>query len=68
VAAHRLASRRVIQADAEVQVDPAALEFELVDLALAVLLTAGLEGQELPGRGGGAGARPAVLVPSSYSA
>jgi len=30
-----------------VQVDPAALELELVDLALAVLLTAGLEGEDL---------------------
>jgi hypothetical protein len=28
-----------------VQVDPAALELELVDLALAVVLAAGLEGQ-----------------------
>jgi len=30
-----------------VQVDPAALEFELVDLAFAVVLAAGLEGQDL---------------------
>jgi hypothetical protein len=30
-----------------VQVDPAVLEFELVDLALAVLLALGLEGQHL---------------------
>jgi hypothetical protein len=35
-----------------VQIDPAALELELVDLAFAVVLTAGLEGQDLqvPGR------------------
>jgi hypothetical protein len=31
----------------EVQVDPAALEFELVDLAFAVVLAAGLEGEDL---------------------
>ena len=31
----------------EVQVDPATLEFELVDLAFAVVLAAGLEGQDL---------------------
>jgi hypothetical protein len=30
-----------------VQVDPAALELELVDLAFAVVLTAGLEGENL---------------------
>jgi hypothetical protein len=30
-----------------VQVDPAALELELVDLALAVILAAGLERQDL---------------------
>jgi hypothetical protein len=29
------------------QVDPAALELELIDLALAVVLAAGLEGQDL---------------------
>jgi hypothetical protein len=42
-----------------VQVDPAALELELVDLALAVVLTAGLEREDLqvarrhPSGGGG---------------
>jgi hypothetical protein len=30
-----------------VQIDPAALELQLVDLALAVVLAAGLEGQDL---------------------
>jgi hypothetical protein len=30
-----------------VQVDPAALELQLVDLALAVVFAAGLEGQHL---------------------
>jgi hypothetical protein len=30
-----------------VQVDPAALELELVDLALAIVLAGGLEGQDL---------------------
>jgi len=30
-----------------VQVDPAALELELVDLALAVIFAAGLEGEDL---------------------
>jgi hypothetical protein len=30
-----------------VQVDPAALQLELVDLTLAVILTASLEGQDL---------------------
>jgi hypothetical protein len=37
----------VVPAGAEVQVHPAALELELVDLALAVLLTGGLERQHL---------------------
>jgi hypothetical protein len=32
---------------AEVQVDPAALKLELVDLALAVVFAAGLEGEDL---------------------
>jgi hypothetical protein len=31
----------------QVQVDPAALELELVDLALTVVLATGLEGQQL---------------------
>jgi len=34
------------------QVDPATLELELVDLALAVLLAPGLEGQDLQVAGG----------------
>ncbi len=37
----------LVAAGAEVQVDPAALELELVDLALAVVLAAGLEGEDL---------------------
>ena len=43
----RLPPRWVVPAGAEVQIDPAALEFELVDVALAVFLAAGLEGQDL---------------------
>jgi hypothetical protein len=43
----RLAPRRLVPAGAKVQVDPATLELELVDLTLAVVLTAGLEGQDL---------------------
>jgi hypothetical protein len=39
-----VADRRV---GPEVQVDPAALELELVDLALAVVFAAGLEGKQL---------------------
>jgi hypothetical protein len=42
-----LLPRRLVAADAEVQVDPAALELQLVNLALAVVLTPGLEGQHL---------------------
>jgi hypothetical protein len=41
----RLAPWRVIPAGAEVQVDSAALPLDLVDLALAVVLAAGLEGE-----------------------
>jgi hypothetical protein len=37
----------LVAAGPEVQIDPAALEFELVDLAFAVVLAAGLEGQDL---------------------
>jgi hypothetical protein len=37
----------LVAAGPKVQVDPAALELELVDLALAVLFAAGLEGQHL---------------------
>jgi hypothetical protein len=44
---HRLASRGVVPAGAQVQVHPVALELKLVDLALAVVLTAGLEGEQL---------------------
>jgi hypothetical protein len=43
----RLVSRRVVPADAEVQVHPAALPLDLIDLALAVVLTTGLERQQL---------------------
>ena len=42
-----LPPRWLVAAGPEVQVDPAALELELVDLALAVLLAAGLEGEHL---------------------
>jgi hypothetical protein len=37
----------LVAADPQVQVDPAALELELVDLALAVVLAPGLEGEDL---------------------
>jgi hypothetical protein len=37
-----------------VQVHPAAVELELVDLALAVVVAAGLEGEDPPGHEGGA--------------
>jgi hypothetical protein len=37
----------LVAAGPEVQIDPAALEFELVDLAFAVVLATGLEGQDL---------------------
>jgi hypothetical protein len=43
----RLPSRWLVASDPEVQVDPATLELELVDLALAVVLAAGLEGEDL---------------------
>ena len=39
-----LRPRRLVPAGPEVKVDPVALEFELVDLAFAVVLAAGLEG------------------------
>jgi hypothetical protein len=42
-----LSPRWLVAAGPQVQVDPAALEFELVDLAFAEVLTAGLEGQDL---------------------
>jgi hypothetical protein len=45
--ATHLASRRIIAAGAEVQVHPAALPLDLIDLALAVVLAAGLEGKQL---------------------
>ena len=44
---YRLASRRVVPAGAEMQVHPAALPLHLIDLALAVILAAGLEGEQL---------------------
>ena len=37
----------IVAAGPQVQVDPAALELELVDLALAEILTTGLEGEDL---------------------
>jgi hypothetical protein len=43
----RLASRRVVSADAEMQVHPAALPLDLIDLAFAVVLAAGLERKQL---------------------
>jgi hypothetical protein len=43
----RLPPRRLVASGPQVQVDPAALELELVDLALAVLLAGGLERQDL---------------------
>jgi hypothetical protein len=45
--AGRLAPRWLVAAGPQVQIHPAALELELVDLALAVVLAAGLEGQHL---------------------
>jgi hypothetical protein len=43
----RLQLLGLVAAGPEVQVDPAALELELVDLALAVILATGLERQDL---------------------
>jgi hypothetical protein len=43
----RLTSQRVVSAGAEVQVHPAALPLDLVDLAFAVVLAAGLECEQL---------------------
>jgi hypothetical protein len=43
----RLPPRWLVAAGPQVHVDPAALELELINLALAVVLTAGLEGQHL---------------------
>jgi hypothetical protein len=37
----------LVAAGPQVQIHPAALELELVDLALAVVLATGLEGQDL---------------------
>jgi hypothetical protein len=42
----RLPPRWLVSSGPEVQVDPAALELELVDLALAVILAAGLEREQ----------------------
>jgi hypothetical protein len=42
-----LAPRWLVASGPEVEVDPAALELELVDLALAVVLAAGFEGEDL---------------------
>ena len=43
----RLALRWLVTSGPKMQVDPAALKIELVDLALAVILAAGLEGEDL---------------------
>jgi hypothetical protein len=43
----RLPSRGLVASGAQVQVDPAALELEFVDLALAVVFIASLEGEHL---------------------
>ena len=43
----RLAPRWLVASSPQMQVHPAALDFEFVDLALAVFLAAGLEGQDL---------------------
>jgi hypothetical protein len=43
----RLPPRRLVAPGPEVQVHPAAMELELVDLALAVVLAAGLEDEDL---------------------
>jgi hypothetical protein len=43
----RLPPRWLVASNPQMQVDPAALELELVDLTLAVILTAGLERQHL---------------------
>jgi hypothetical protein len=45
--AGRLPPRQLVAAGPQVQVDPAVLELQLVDLALAVVLAAGLEGEDL---------------------
>jgi len=42
----RLPPRWIVASSPEVQIDPAALELELVDLALAVVLAAGLEREQ----------------------
>jgi hypothetical protein len=47
IGSSRLRPRRLVASGAQVQVDPAALELELVDLALEVVVAAGLEGQDL---------------------
>jgi hypothetical protein len=47
----RLPPGWLVAAGAQVQVDPAALELEPVDLALAVVLTTSLEGQDLQAAG-----------------
>jgi hypothetical protein len=44
--AHRLVSRRVIPAGAEVQVDSAALPLDIVDLAFAIVLAPRLKGEQ----------------------
>jgi hypothetical protein len=46
-APHWLPVRRIVASNAEVEVDPAALPFDLVDLAFAVLLAVSLELQQV---------------------
>jgi hypothetical protein len=44
---YRLASRWIVPAGAQVEVHPAALPLHLIDLAFAVVLATGLEGEQL---------------------
>ena len=43
----RLPPRRLVASSPKVQIDSVALELELIDLALTVVLAAGLEGEQL---------------------
>ena len=58
----------IVASGPQVQVDPAALELELVDLALAVVLTARLEGEDLQVTGQVLELGQQFSYPSSYSA
>jgi hypothetical protein len=46
-ATDRLPLRRLVASGAEMQIDPATLQLELVDLLLAVVLAGGLESEDL---------------------